>query len=120
MVKYKSKYSCESAIYFNQGSEIIKENCNFAYCFNNTNIKAAVLDGGNEIILANWPKHIECNTNNNIPVKIPSFPYTLLNKSVLCNCEIEAENQFFRIISSILRFKIRINNVFYSEFSFYQ
>ena len=29
VVKHKSKYSCESAIYFNLGSEIIKENCNF-------------------------------------------------------------------------------------------
>ena len=77
VVKHKSKYSCESAIYFNLGSEIIKENSNFAYYFNKTNIKPAVLDGGNEIILANWSnnKHIECNTNNDIPV----------NRSVLCH-----------------------------------
>ena len=62
--------------YIDLGSEIIKENCNFVYYFNKTNIKLAVLDGGNEIILANWPsnKHIECNINNDIPVKIPSFP----------------------------------------------
>ena len=50
VVKHKSKYSFESAIYFNLGSEIIKENCNFAYYFNKTNNKPAVLDGGNEII----------------------------------------------------------------------
>ena len=30
VVKHKFKYSCESAIYFNLGSEIIKENCSFA------------------------------------------------------------------------------------------
>ena len=77
-------------------SDIIKENCNFDYYFNNTHIKSAVLDGGNEIFLANWPndKHIECNINYYIPVRIPSFPYALLNRSVLCNCEIEAENHF--------------------------
>ena len=64
--------------------------------FNKTNIKPAVLDGGNEIILAHWPnnKHIECNVNNDIPVKIPRFPYVLLNLIVLCNCEIEACNYF--------------------------
>ena len=28
------------------------------------------------------------------PVKIPSFHYVLVNKSVLCNCRIEAENNF--------------------------
>ena len=37
---------------------------------------------------------MECNVNNDIPVKIPSFPYVLLNWSVLCNCEIKAENYF--------------------------
>ena len=44
----------------------------------------------------NWPdnKHIECNVNNDIPVKISSFPYVLLNQSVLCNYEIKAENHF--------------------------
>ena len=52
-VKHKSKYSCESAIYFNLGSEIIKESGNFAYYFNKTDIQPVVHDGGNEIILAN-------------------------------------------------------------------
>ena len=35
-----------------------------------------VQDGDNESILANWPdgKHIICNVNNDIPVKIPSHP----------------------------------------------
>ena len=35
-----------------------------------------------------------CNVNNDIPVKIPSFPYILVNRSVLCNCGIEAEDNF--------------------------
>ena len=55
-----------------------------------------VLDRGNEIILANWPddKHVICNINNEIPVKIPSHLYVLVNRSVLCNCGIETENNF--------------------------
>ena len=55
-----------------------------------------VLDGGSEIIFANWPnnKHIICNINNDIPIKIPSHPYVLVNRSVLCNCGIEVENNF--------------------------
>ena len=54
------------------------------------------MDGGNEIILANWPndKHIICTTNNDIPVKILSHPYVLVNRSVLCNCSIEADNHY--------------------------
>ena len=96
MVKHKSKYSCASAIYFNLGPDIIKDNCILAYYFNKTNITPTALDGGNKIILANWPddKHIICNVNNDIPVKIPSHPYVLVNRSVLCNCGIEAENNF--------------------------
>ena len=55
-----------------------------------------MLDGGNEIILANWPndKHIICTINNDLLIEIPSHPYVLVNRSVLCNCGIEAENNF--------------------------
>ena len=97
VVKYKSIYRCESVIYFDLGSDIIKENCKFAYYFNKTDITPTVLDGGKEIILANWPdkEHIICNINNDILVEIPSLLYVLVNRSVLCNCRIEAENSFF-------------------------
>ena len=54
------------------------------------------MDGGNEIILANWPndKHIICNINNDILVRIPSNPYISVNRSVLCNLGIEADNHY--------------------------
>ena len=81
-------------IYFNLDPETIRENCKFKFYHNKTDITPTVLDGGNEIILANWPndKHIICNINNDISVKIPSHPYVLVNRSVLCNCGIEVEN----------------------------
>ena len=73
--------------------DIIRNNCNFDFYFNNTELTPTVLDAGDEIILANWPnEHIICNINNNIPVKIPSHPYVLVNRSILCNCGIEADN----------------------------
>ena len=58
--------------------------------------RQTMLDGGDEIVLANWPnnKHIICNVNYDIPVKIPSHPYVLVNRSVLCNCSIEAGNHY--------------------------
>ena len=96
IVKHKSKYSCESVIYFSLNAEIIKENCKFKFYYNKTDIPPTVLDGGNEIIWANWPnnRHTICNINNDIPIKIPSHSYVLVNRSVLCNCGIEAENHF--------------------------
>ena len=76
--------------------DIIKNNCNFNFYFNKTDFTPTVLHGGDEIVLANWPndKHIICNINNDIPVKIPSHPYILVNRSVLCNCGIEADNNY--------------------------
>ena len=96
VVKHKSKYSCEGMIYFNLNDNTIKENCNFKFYYNKTDITSTVLDVGNEIILANWPndKHNICNINNDIPIKIPSHPCMLVNRGVLCNCGIEAENHF--------------------------
>ena len=77
VVKSKSRYSCASAIYFDLGLEIIKENCEFEFYFNKSNIKPEVLSGGNQIILANWPgyKKIMCSYNNSIPITISSHLY---------------------------------------------
>ena len=96
VLKHKTSYSRESAIHFDLGTDIIKENCNFRFYYNKTDIIPTVLDGGNEIILSNWPndKHIICTINNDIPVKIPSRPYVLINRSVLCNCGIDADNHY--------------------------
>ena len=54
------------------------------------------MDAGDDIIFANWTngKHIICNTNNDIPVKIPSHWYVLVNRGSLCNCGIEADNHY--------------------------
>ena len=94
VAKHKSSYRRESAIYFNLTTDIIRSICDFDFYYNKTDVTPIVLDGGDEIILANWPndKHIICNINNDIPVKIPSHPYVLVNRSILCNCSIEADN----------------------------
>ena len=82
-------------MYFNSNHDI-KENCDFYYYHNKTNVMPSVLDGGKQIILANWPnyKRITCTYSNNIPVNIPSHPYVLLDRNILCNCDIEAESNF--------------------------
>ena len=95
MVKHKSKYSCKSTIYFNLDSETIKDNCKLP-SVTTKHITPTILDGGNEIILANGTndKHIICTINNDIPINIPSDPYVLVNRNALCNCGIEMENHF--------------------------
>ena len=82
-------------MYFNSIHDI-KKNCDFYYYHNRIDITLSVLDGGKQIILANWPsyKRIICTYNDNIPVNIPSHPYILLDRNILCNCDIEAESNF--------------------------
>ena len=86
MVKSKHKYRGASDMYFNSNHDI-KESCDFYYYHNKTDVTPSVLDGGKQIILANWPncKRIICTYNNNIPVNIPSHLYVLLDKNILCN-----------------------------------
>ena len=94
MVKSKHKFICTSAVYFNLNHEIT-QNCNFDYNFNETDITPLVLDG-QKSILANWSsykRHIS-TYNNNIPVNIPSHLYVLPDRNILCNCDIEAEDNF--------------------------
>ena len=66
------------------------------FYYNKTDITPTDLDSGNEIILGNWPtdEHIICSINNDIPIEIPSHPYVLVNRCILCNCRIEAENNY--------------------------
>ena len=42
VVKHKSSYSCESGIYFNLTTDIFKNNWNFHFYFNKTDIKLAM------------------------------------------------------------------------------
>ena len=87
VVKHKTSYSCKSAIYFDLNTEIIKENCNFRFYYNKTDITPTVLDGGNEIILANWPndKHIYAPLAMTFLLKFQVIHIVLVNRSILCN-----------------------------------
>ena len=96
VVKSKTRYSCTSAIYFNLESDVIKANCEYLYFYNKTDIKTTVLDGGFQIILANSSSYrkIMCSHNNSIPINIPGHLYVQMNRSILCNCYVKAENNF--------------------------
>ena len=65
VVKSKAKYSCASPLYFQLDRQMIKANCIFDYYYNKTDVKPPILDGGYEIVLANWPsfKRIVCSTS---------------------------------------------------------
>ena len=121
VVKHKTIYSCKSAIYFDSGADIIKGNCDFQYYFNTTDVKPAVLDAGHEIVLANWPnnKHVIFNNNNNIPIEIPSHPYVMINRTILCNCGIEVEDNFLLESIAACPGKQSDLTMYFSQYSIY-
>ena len=105
VVKSKTSCSCASAIYFNLESNVIKKNCEFLY------------------YLAKWPNYrkIMCLHNNNIPINIPGHPYILMNRSILCNCDVEAKSNI--LLESLAackgsEAKKKFRNVLYNKFGF--
>ena len=84
LVKYKSKHSCESAIFYNLTSKVVYSVCEFDYYYNTT-VTPSVLDGGSHILLANMlsPKRLVCSHYFHMAHPVPSFPYVLVNRSLM-------------------------------------
>ena len=61
LIKYKTKHSCESAIFYNLTADVVYSVCQFDY-FYNTIVPPSILDGGSNILLANMlnPKRLIC------------------------------------------------------------
>ena len=91
LVKHKSKHSCESAIFYNLTSSVVYSVCRFNYYYNTT-VTPSVLDGSSHVLLANMlsSKRLVCSCDFHMAHPVPSFPYVLVNRSLLCNCHLES------------------------------
>ena len=87
LVKHKSKHSCESAIFYKLPQDVVYSVCTFDYYYNTT-VTPSVPDGGTHILLANMlsPKRLVCSQDLHMAHPVPSYPYVLVNRSLLCNC----------------------------------
>ena len=55
-----------------------------------------------------------CSYNNKILISIPSHPYVLMNRSILCNCDIEAKSNFLlELLAACDNSKIKTDLVVY-------
>ena len=90
LVKHKTKHSCESAIFYNLTADVVYSVCQFDY-FYNTTVPPSILDGGSNILLANMlsPKRLICTEDFPLFQPLPSHPYVLVNRSILCNCHLQ-------------------------------
>ena len=87
LVKYKTKLSCESAIFYNLTRDVILENCKFNYYYNTT-VLPSILDGGSHILLANMlnPKRLICSYDQGLAKPLPTSSYALVSRDILCYC----------------------------------
>ena len=93
LVKHKSKHSCESAIFYKLTPSVVYSVCTFDYYYYyNTTVTPSVLDGGTHILLANMlsPERLVCSQDLHMAHPVPSYPYVLVNRSLLYNCHLES------------------------------
>ena len=93
MSKHANLLTCESALFYKSSSGHISEVCEFEFFLNKTVIPS-VLDGGDEIGLANLDpdKYVTCDRQ--IRHKLSGPSYMLTNRSLLCECTVKSGLSF--------------------------
>lgn len=91
LVKHKTKFSCASALFHDLSLDTVMELCDFRVLYNAT-VPPSVLDGGPYVVLANMAreKKLLCKENSDLAVPLPQHNYVLMNRTVLCQCDIDA------------------------------
>ena len=94
MVKNKASQSYESAVYFDLLPDIINDNCKF-YFFNSMAPKAAILYSVDTPLLSNLDKpwYLSSNEHNSVPIPIPAYDYSVISRSLLCDCHLQGGNE---------------------------
>ena len=86
LLKKCTEHTCMSAIYYNQESEIMANQCKTIVTFDNIP-ESKILDAGNILILSNLqrPWIIACKDISRV-FEIEYSTYCILNRSELCEC----------------------------------
>ena len=99
VIKHESRHSCVSAIFYNLGTMTITQNCKFDYYYNTT-VPPVILDGGRDILLANFhgPRSVKYSSvNRGLAKPAPENACAVVNREFLCDCQLDLEH------ASILR-----------------
>ena len=75
--------------------------------------KAAILDAGDTLLLSNMDKpwYLYCSEHSNVPIPIPACVYTVINRSLLFNCQLQEGNEYLHesLVSSSSTDKVDSN-----------
>ena len=107
VIKYKSRHSCVSATFYNLGPATITKNCKFDY-FYNTTVPPVILDGGRDVLLANFhgPRSLKCSSvNGGLAKPAPEHTDAVVNREFLCDCQLDLEH------ASVLRHLVHVQKV---------
>ena len=94
VVKHKSKHSCASAIFYELGPSQVIRNCKFDCMYNET-VPPVILDGGKDILLANFqgPRSLKCTSvNGGLAKPAPEHTYAVVDREFLCDCQLDLEH----------------------------
>ena len=94
VVKHKSRHSCASAIFYRLGPETVIQKCKFDYIYNAT-MPPVVLDGGKELLLANFygPRSLKCDSKNGgLSKPAPEHSFIVVDRDFLCDCRLDLEH----------------------------
>ena len=127
VIKHKGRHSCVSTIFYNLGPATITKNCKFDYYYYNTTVPPVILDGGRDVLLANFhgPKSLKCSSvNGGLAKPAPENTYAVVNREFLCDCQLDLEHaSVLRQLSSCsksstskMHMKFTINLAFWEMF----
>ena len=119
VIKHKSRHSCVSAIFYNLGPKTITQNCKFDYYYNTT-VPPIILDGGRDVLLANF----HGSMNGGLSKPAPEIICAVVNREFLCDCQLDLEHaSVLRQLSSCansssskMHMKFTINLAFWELF----
>ena len=89
------EHNCTSAIYFQASAKQVVEKCRFVYYHNHVP-EPKILETQTLILLSNLPRpwQLVCRSQTELPVPMPSSPYTVVKREDLCSCGLIAQHYF--------------------------
>ena len=78
-----------------------------------------MLDEGETRVLINLnkPWYLYCNEHNNVPIPIPAYDYTVINTSLLCDCQLQGGNGFLHYAWHHAPLQIRLTGTCILQFT---
>ena len=109
LMKHTSEHTCETAIYHEQSSDLIKDRCNIQY-YPELNHTPQILGAGKHILLGNIPEpwSVVCSKNDPIPNPLQASKYVIIKKRIYVSVLLVQVHGIYRKILFIVKRKLAV------------